>query len=986
MQTPQKPSFKVLSKATPLSQVNPNCRVITWDLQYFSLQENNQDIETWRYGVQEGNEIGLVMNNQVVRFSNNGFFLGSRAISLIKGKPVPEGEANYSKEVHLLNEQPEALYFQIDTDCSGGISVNELEMFTSKMTPGETKSHQRKIIESQFNSFSDRQLTNEDINNAEITYYDFLHLWPQLVQKPTDVDNISTNLTVEELSRPSFDKPSRYELLRVRNDFIRLKFSIDNLGVWGLKLHVREAQPSSQEWVVEVELSTSASITGASRHLVRQQADSHLQSGFVVSERRELGVLSSKASEADRLVLYETKRRRFQKNMVIPRKLLNGDRINPKEIIAAINQMNQGLIGRDEVCHLAVLATLAGEHLFLYGPPGTGKSMVAQRLTNICSGNVKYCERLLSTFSTPEDLFGPISLKTLKETDTYRRKIDGYLPSVHFAFIDEVFKANKGVLNALLTILNERLFDDGPDRLRVPLRTALSASNEVPTTSDMRALFDRFLLRGLVDRVSDENFSKLLVVTHQDESFKEIVRFRLVDLSLVEILAKETFKFKELSSQVTNFILKMKRKISEIEEKTAKMEGGMKQQQGGSKAVEGGGLVSDRRWVKLGHLLKVLAYSNGRDSIKLIDCFMLIYACWEVRHQFEELKSWVIRELRREFTDGKFAKEESSYVKDNIWITPEIRQQLQTLMTPQEIAEMDNEGNSQKQEEEMKKRKAALESEAEEFRKRKERDEIEMKAAQIEMEKQRYAMELESKKKIQEAEHIKALQRAEEDERKAIADKTAAEKARLAGIRENERVNAEAEKVRLQTIEKNALELQARKQKIENSKELLVTLKSNLPEEQKKQRVQELLNAKADPNYKEPNFDDTPLTYVCFQGMYSILEIILAYGDVQLDAKDSYGDSALNQVIKYVKNFDTAEKMCFLLLGQKDVSKFVNLQNNQGNTALHLILKRSSNNPKRIVENLLSAGASKTIRNNAGQTPRDCIQSDSFISWYDRNC
>ena len=62
------------------------------------------------------------------------------------------------------------------------------------------------------------------------------------------------------------------------------------------------------------------------------------------------------------------------------------------------------------------------------------------------------------------------------ENDEYVRQITGYLPTCEVAFIDEIFKANSAILNALLTLLNERLFDNGNQRLRVPLLCLVSRS------------------------------------------------------------------------------------------------------------------------------------------------------------------------------------------------------------------------------------------------------------------------------------------------------------------------------------------------------------------------------------------------------------------------------------------------------------------------------------------------------------------------------
>src|SRR3989338_615686 len=167
-----------------------------------------------------------------------------------------------------------------------------------------------------------------------------------------------------------------------------------------------------------------------------------------------------------------------------------------------------GLVERRQSVRLCFLAALAGEHTLFIGPPGTAKSELARRLHAVFR-DARYFERLLTRFSVPEELFGPLSIKALEE-DRYERHTDGFLPDASIAFIDEVFKANSAILNALLTLLNEREFDNGAGRQRCPLISAIGATNEVPEDEVAEAFFDRFLVRLPVTAVSAAGFGVLL--------------------------------------------------------------------------------------------------------------------------------------------------------------------------------------------------------------------------------------------------------------------------------------------------------------------------------------------------------------------------------------------------------------------------------------------------------------------------------------------
>src|SRR5262245_26867133 len=136
---------------------------------------------------------------------------------------------------------------------------------------------------------------------------------------------------------------------------------------------------------------------------------------------------------------------------------------NPLQLAASqsrhiIRTATAGLIAREQLAELVVLAAVAQEHLLVIGPPGTGKSAVVRRVAQALGGD--YFEYLLGRFTEPSELFGTVDLKKLRE-GTVETDVTGMLPEADVAFLDEVFLGSTAILNTLLTVLKERRFRRG---------------------------------------------------------------------------------------------------------------------------------------------------------------------------------------------------------------------------------------------------------------------------------------------------------------------------------------------------------------------------------------------------------------------------------------------------------------------------------------------------------------------------------------------
>jgi MoxR-like ATPase len=169
--------------------------------------------------------------------------------------------------------------------------------------------------------------------------------------------------------------------------------------------------------------------------------------------------------------------------------------------------LDQRYLDKGELVRLLLVTLVAGEHMLIVGPPGTAKSALVRHMARLI--DARYFEYLLTRFSEPNEIFGPIDIKAFRE-GVYLRRVEAMLPGADIVFLDEIFKSNSAILNALLSILNERRFFTGSASIKVPLSSLFGATNEVPNDDALGAVFDRFLVRAPSENLDSFHFHGLV--------------------------------------------------------------------------------------------------------------------------------------------------------------------------------------------------------------------------------------------------------------------------------------------------------------------------------------------------------------------------------------------------------------------------------------------------------------------------------------------
>jgi len=289
---------------------------------------------------------------------------------------------------------------------------------------------------------------------------------------------------------------------------------------------------------------------------------------------------------------------------------------SPRELLRTVREeLGQMFLERDELIDGALVALLAAQHVLVIGPPGTAKSMLADEVCRRLGG-ARYFQWLLTRFTTPEELFGAVSLKAL-EADDYRRLTTHKLPEAHIAFLDEIFKASSSILNTILTLMNERRFHNGREVAEVPLLTLFAASNELPEDDELLALLDRFLLRFVVDYL-DEDFRFLKLLQAGPVAARTMLPLAALDQARAEAGALP------VPGAVLRAMTDLRRELR-------------------AKNV----IASDRRWAQAVGVLRAHAWLAGRDAASEEDVPFLEHVLWR-----DPAERAVVRTAIRELLSG----------------------------------------------------------------------------------------------------------------------------------------------------------------------------------------------------------------------------------------------------------------------------------------------------------------------------------------------
>lgn len=326
-----------------------------------------------------------------------------------------------------------------------------------------------------------------------------------------------------------------------------------------------------------------------------------------------------------------------------------------------LGEMNRGIYEKETEISLSLLAALAGESIILLGPPGVAKSMVARQLKTAFREAQSF-EYLMSRFSTPDEIFGPVSIQKLKTSDTYERAVEGYLPTADVVFLDEIWKAGPAIQNTLLTVINEKIFRNGNREMHLPLKLLVAASNELPAKGEgLEALWDRFVIRIESRPIKlEKNFRAMLLDSHADflgpTDFTDSTDFSGFTGGLGHADFADNADFSDLKitseeyAEWTERIDKIGVKI-EVLDAISAIRKSLRAVNVDEAAERRNIYVSDRRWKNIVRLLRTSAFMQDREEVDICDLLPIYHCLWQEPEERDAIRNIVIRALFSPFAD-----------------------------------------------------------------------------------------------------------------------------------------------------------------------------------------------------------------------------------------------------------------------------------------------------------------------------------------------
>ena len=300
-----------------------------------------------------------------------------------------------------------------------------------------------------------------------------------------------------------------------------------------------------------------------------------------------------------------------------------------EHITELLKCISEGVYEKEHILSLSLLCCVAGESLFMLGPPGTAKSMVARRIKEVFVDSSSF-EYLMSRFSTPDEIFGPVSISKLKNEDVYERSVEGFLPTVSVVFLDEIWKAGPAIQNALLTVINERIYQNGKCCIHLPMKMLIAASNELPAEDEgLEALWDRFLVRVISNNIEDEEvFYKMLL--DNENKHVEVPQSIKVSDNLFHEWQSRISKV-AVGKDILHILTEIRKCLKALCEE--------------EDIVPLDYYVSDRRWKKIVHLLQTSAFLNDREKVDHSDMLLLYHVLWNKTETISKVCETVSRAL-----------------------------------------------------------------------------------------------------------------------------------------------------------------------------------------------------------------------------------------------------------------------------------------------------------------------------------------------------